>query len=183
MSVIKSLRTISKMEFYKTAIKIRKELTIWMIKDFGAKRNPKSVMQVIKDISDDDRQIMNEIFEKYGVSPNKAFQSGYPEWFLDFERKNISDCLVNLIQNITQANSIYPRNGYEFIFEWDLRRSYQDKAIAACYNLYQELQYIVSLFPTDLNKFIYILDDIEKEVELLKDWRQADNKRRPKREN
>ena len=60
MSVIKSLRTISKMEFYKTAINIRKELTIWMIKDFGARRNPKSVMQVIKDISDDDRQIMNE---------------------------------------------------------------------------------------------------------------------------
>lgn len=174
MSVLKNLRSLSDMEFYKTAITIRKDITVWLLKDFGGKRNVKSVNQVIKDISQDDQDTVNSVFEKYGKTSNHTYRSEYPEWFVNFERniiiKNISDMIIN----ITQANSIYPI----YMFELDLRRSYQDKAISGCYNLYQELQYIISLFPTDLNRFIPLLDDIEREVQLLKGWRQSDNKKR-----
>ena len=76
--------------------------------------------------------------------------------------------------SITKANSIYA----VMQSEWEERRRYQDEAIATCYWLYQELQYITSLFPTDLNRFIPLLEDIEKEVSLLKGWRQSDNKGR-----
>lgn len=51
MSVLKNLRALSEMQFYKTAITIRKELTIWLLKDFGTRRNAKSVNQIIKDIT------------------------------------------------------------------------------------------------------------------------------------
>ena len=39
MSVLKNLRSLSEMQFYKTAITIRKELTIWLLKDFRARGN------------------------------------------------------------------------------------------------------------------------------------------------
>lgn len=174
MSVLKNLRGLSDMQFYKTAIGIRKELTVWLLKDFGAKRNVKSVNQVIKNISPEDQKTVDDIFAKYGKVSNHTYKSEYPEWFVDFERRIISENLAELVTNITEANSIYPN----YIFEWDLRRSFQDKAVANCYRLYQELQYIVSLFPTDLNRFVELLDDVEKEVQLLKGWRQSDNKKR-----
>ena len=174
MSVLKNLRSLSDMQFYKTAISIRKELTVWLLKDFGARRNVKSVNQVIKDITPEEQETIDKIFEKYGRSSKRTYQSEYPEWFVNFERNIISQNLAEMVTNITQANSIYPN----FMFEWDLRRTYQDKAICNCYKLYQELQYIVSLFPTDLNRFVDLLDDIDREVALLKGWRQSDNKKR-----
>lgn len=82
--------------------------------------------------------------------------------------------LQELVENITRANSIYVSVGN--ITEYELRRAYQDKAIGCCYVIYQELQYIVSVFGTDLNYLIPILESIEKEVDLLKGWRQSDNK-------
>lgn len=174
MSVLKNLRSLSEMQFYKTAITIRKELTIWLLKDFGTRRNAKSVNQVIKDITPEEQAQIDAIFARYGRTSRRTYQSEYPEWFVEFERKIISENLAEMVTNITQANSIFPY----FAFEWDLRRKYQDMAICNCYKLYQELQYITSLFPTDLNRFVYLLADVEREVALLKGWRQSDNKKR-----
>lgn len=174
MSVIKNLRKLSTMEFYKNAIKLRKELTIWMIKDFGTTRYKKSVNHVIKDIKEDDQKVIDDIFLKYGKNPRRAFQSEYPSWFIEYERDTISRILQELIENIIRANFLYVSKGN--ITEYELRRKYQDIAIGCCYALYQELQYIVSVFDTDLNRFIPILESIEKEVDLLKGWRQSDNK-------
>ena len=173
MSVLKALRSLSTMEYYKNAVHIRRDITQWMLRDFGARKNPKNVALVIKDISDEDRATVDEIFEKYGRSTKKEFQYEYPDWFVDFERRHISDILHDMMTDITEANSIYP----VFVFEFELRRTHQDNAIAACYRLYQELQYIQSLFPQDLNRFAPLLGDIEREVNLLKGWRQSDNKR------
>lgn len=174
MAVIKNLRNLSDMEFYKNAVFIRKDLTEWLIRDFGAKKNYKSIKQVLKDIDETDQKVIDDIFIKYGKNPHKEYQSEYPEWFVNYEREIISRILSDIMLNITQANSIYPYKD----FEWDLRREYQDKAIAECYCLIQELQYIVSLFPTDLNRFVYLLEAIERETQLLKGWRQSDNKKR-----
>ena len=55
MSVLKNLRALSEIQFYKTAITIRKELTIWLLKDFGTRRNAKSVNQIIKDITPEEQ--------------------------------------------------------------------------------------------------------------------------------
>ena len=63
------------MEFYKNAIYMRTEISKWMMRDFGVKRNPKSVNQVIKDISKEDQQMIDEIFSKYGKTPNHEFQA------------------------------------------------------------------------------------------------------------
>lgn len=174
MSVIKNLRNLSSMEFYKNAIRIRARLTEWMIRDFGTTKNKKSVSQVIKDINEEDQKTIDGIFAKYGRMAKREFQSEYPQWFVDFERNVIIRILQEMVENITRANSIYVSKGN--VTEYELRRKYQDQAIGCCYVLYQELQYIVSIFETDLNKFIPLLEEIEKEVDLLKGWRQSDNK-------
>lgn len=181
MAVLKNLRSLSSMEFYRNAIQMRKDLTIWLLKDFGTKRNPRSVAQVIKEISQEDQNTIDGIFAKYGKSPKHEFHSEYPEWFVDFERDVIIKILQELIENITKANSIYPSK--DFLHEeYALRRQYQDKAICNCYTLYQELQYITACFGTDLNKFIPFLESVEKEADLLKGWRQSDNAKRKKTE-
>lgn len=117
-SVLKSLRNLSEMEFYKNAIRMRTSLTVWVLKDFGTRRNPRSVNKVIKDISMEDK------------------------------REVIVKILQDIIGNITSANSIFPSDDF-LKEEYGLRRKYQDMAIAECYRLYQELQYIADCFNTD----------------------------------
>ena len=164
------------MEFYKNAIRIREDLTIWMLKDFGCSRNARSVRQVIKNIEPEDQKTIDDIFAKYGKSPNHEYQSEYPQWFVDSERDVIMRIMQDMVFHITKANSIYVQSEYEF----DMRRGYQTKAIGDCYVLYQELQYIISVFRTDINHFIPTLEKVEREIDLLKGWRQSDNKRKPK---
>lgn len=78
------------MEFYKQAISIRKTITTWLLKDFNTKPNKKSIKMIIKDLDEEDEKILNEVFAKYGKTPNQVFQSGYPQWFVDYERGIIS---------------------------------------------------------------------------------------------
>lgn len=160
------------MQFYKNAILLRKELTNWMFRNFGTTRHKKHIAQAVKGIDEADEKAIEEILEKY--NKGTKFQSEYPDWFVNFEREVLLKLLQELVENITRANSIYVSVGN--ITEYELRRSYQDKAIGCCYVLYQELQYIANVFGTDLNYLIPILESIEKEVDLLKGWRQSDNK-------
>lgn len=167
------------MEFYKNAIKIRKQVTEWMLRDYGTKRNKRSVKQVLKNISPDDQKIIDSIFKKYGTNPDKEYQSEYPEWFVNNVHNTIITILHNLVNNIIEANTIYATHDFEF----DIRRKYQDEAIANCYQLYQELQYVTDTFYTDLNKCIPLLESIEREIDLLKGWRTSDNKARKRLED
>lgn len=128
MSVLKNLISLSSMEFYKNAIELRKAITMWMLRDFGTKRNTRSVASAIKDIDKDDKHVIDEIFAKYGRTPNHEFQSEYPSWFVNFERDIIMKILQSIIYNITMANSIYPTDDF-LNDEYALRRKYQDVAI------------------------------------------------------
>ena len=176
MSVIKNLRSLSTMEFYKNAITLRKDITNWMLRNFGIKRNARSITQVIKNIDKEDQKVIDNIFAKYDKTQNNQFQSEYPEWFINSQREHMMRILQDMMDEITSANSIYATN----LSEFDERRNHQNEAIACCYKLFQEIQYIISIFNTDLNKLVPIIDMIEKEVDLLKGWRQSDNKSRKK---
>ena len=75
MSVLKNLRSLSEMQFYKTAITIRKELTIWLLKDFGTRRNAKSVNQVIKDITPEEQARLDN-----GLITEREIELQYISW-------------------------------------------------------------------------------------------------------
>lgn len=177
MSVLKNKRDLSDMEFYKNAIRMTHELTNWMMRNFGTQRNPRSVNQIIKNISEDDQKTIDDIFSKYGQSPNHEFASEFPEWYVDRKRKRLLDLCDELIENITNANSIYPTE--EFLHEeYAMRRELQTMAICNCKDIEQVLQGIRVDFRIDINKLDKFLDMSKREVDLLKGWRQSDNKTR-----
>ena len=82
MSVLKNLQDLSDLEFYKCAEKLQDDITDFCLRDFGLKKSPRSVKQVIKNIDEKDQEEINAIFAKYGRTPNQQFKSEYPEWFL-----------------------------------------------------------------------------------------------------
>ena len=77
--------------------------------------------------------------------------------------------LLELFNNITMANSIYPINEHEV----QLRRDCQTKAIANCEQVLQLLQYLIETLPVDANKLCAATEMIKKEIALLKNWRKA----------
>ena len=87
-------------------------------------------------------------------------------------RENILLILRNLINNITSANTIYAVNESEV----EDRRRYQTEAIANCEQLLQEMQYVISVLPCDINKFMPYVGLIEEEIKLLKGWRKSNSK-------
>ena len=62
------------MEFYKNAVDLRRELTYWMMRDFGSKYTKKSVQQIIKNIDNRDQKIIYDVFTKYGKTSNQQFK-------------------------------------------------------------------------------------------------------------
>lgn len=86
------------MQFYKTAITIRKELTIWLLKDFGTRRNAKSVNQIIKDITPEEQAQIDAIFARYGRTSRRTYQSEYHAGKFYFPTDK--NALIEILQEI-----------------------------------------------------------------------------------
>lgn len=151
MSVVKNKRSLSSLEFYNNARKLRIDLTRFLLKDFGVKN------KIYKDTNEDNVEVT--IIEEY------------PKWIIENFRNEIINILNSMMNNIVAANSIYPIN----VSECDYRRLLQDKAIADCERLFQELIFISDILPLSLLKFEPIADRIDKEIALLKGWRKKTN--------
>jgi hypothetical protein len=72
------------------------------------------------------------------------------------------------MDNITAANTIYPINEHEL----EQRRDYQTKAIIVCEQILQELQYMISVLPINVDRLNPEVEMLLKEVALLKAWRK-----------
>ncbi len=174
MSVLKNLQDLSDLEFYKCAEKLQDDITDFCLRDFGLKKSPRSVKQVIKNIDEKDQEEINAIFAKYGRTPNQQFRSEYPEWFLKSRKLKLIKYTDTLIGCIIEANLIYAVS----LAECDQRRELQNNAIGVCGNLYRELQYLKRHLPINLNWITGTLAMIKREEVLLKGWRRSDNKTR-----
>lgn len=169
MSVLKNKRSVSSLEFYHNAIMLRREITMLLLRDFGIKDKVRSVKSLygVPGMEPEDEQKFREIVEKYEMKATIIEE--YPAWLIDKMRNNIMNILHNMIMNITQANTIYPVCESEF---YD-RRNFQNHAIGNCEQLLQEMQYIISIIPVDAQKYIRYVEMIEKEIALLKGWRES----------
>lgn len=174
MSVLKNLQDLSDLEFYKCAEKLQDDITDFCLRDFGLKKSPRSVKQVIKNIDKKDQEEINAIFAKYGRTPNQQFRSEYPEWFLKSRKLKLIKYTDTLIGCIIEANLIYAVS----LAECDQRRKLQNNAIGVCGNLYRELQYLKRHLPINLNWITGTLAMVKREEVLLKGWRRSDNKTR-----
>jgi uncharacterized metal-binding protein len=87
--------------------------------------------------------------------------------------KNRIDELASFLTgNVRAANTTYPTN----MREYEKRREYQNNAIVNCEQLIKELQRVVEIFDVDLNVYGRYVKAIDREIGLIKKWRQRDNK-------
>lgn len=171
MSVPKNRRNVSELEFFSNAIKLREELTMLMLHDFGAKKTIKNdSLILLKNLESDDRKTILEILAKEQSNP--ILVKYFPLWFLNMERDFFYRLSRDMVSSISSANTIYPKS----IDELDERRKLQTRAICICENMLQELYFIHRVLKIDLNKMMPIVSIINKEIVLLKGWRKSDNK-------
>lgn len=172
MSVIRARRSMSDLEFYHRALKIDTELTNLLLKDFGIRDKVRDIKYYcdIKKMSEDDKEILLHIAEKYNLD-DKIIEA-YPMWLIEHYRETILRDLDDLFYNITQGNTIYPRSKDE----WEEKRKHQTKAIANCLNILHTLQRLSNILPINANKFSRYIDMIDEEIKLLRGWRKANNR-------
>lgn len=172
MGVPVGKRRLSEMMFFHNAIKLRKEITMMLLRNFGVKERARDFQlpRGTKILNDKDKEVLVSLLDKYNIGGDLLFT--YPQWLLSHFRESLLILLRDLMMNITCANSIYP----VCIEELHERRLYQDKAICICECILQELNHLADVLPVDANKLIPFIDLTDNEVGLLKRWRKSDNK-------
>lgn len=174
MTVLKSKRGISNMEFYHNALNLRKYVTYKLLKDFGIKNKLRDKIYFIDSgkLSDANREKLAELLKMCDYS---AQLEEYPQWFIRREREYISDLCRHMIADITAANNIYITNQQEA----DERRSLQNSAIASVECLMQEITFVMDMIPeANADKLQSFVEMSQREISLLKGWRKSDNKLR-----
>lgn len=154
MSVLVSDRKESRFEAITYSIELHDMLIDLMRRNFGVK----------------DLDQFVRIRYAYGKDSKEDF-SRYR--YLMQNYKNRIDQLASMLtNNIRAANSIYPTTMHEY----EKRRDYQNFAIVNCEQLIKELQRVVEIFEVDINLYGRYIEAIDREIGLIKKWRQRDNK-------
>lgn len=171
MSVLKSKRKTSRLEFLHNAYVIQRSLALLLLRDFGTKPKIRATrfFAAINKMSEEDKDIFLDLTDKYGVT---SIVDEYPEWLISDMRNRVLQEARFLVRNIIQANSIYPA----YVSEYMDRRRYQTMAIGNCEQMLQEMQFVISILNVDVNKYLPYVDMIEREIALLRAWRKSDNR-------
>ncbi len=88
-------------------------------------------------------------------------------------KDRVSQYAALLIVNVRAANGVYPTSHEEYA----LRRDFQNNAIVHCNQIKSELQEVVKIFDVDVNTMKQAIEAVDREIGLIKRWRQNDNKR------
>lgn len=170
MSVPVGKRKQSDFEVIKHFYRLRRDMTELILRDFGfsEKKYNKKLSKMFGGIPYDELNDSQKDHYDKKASLNDAFM----EWYIGHQRGIIIDCIGNVTKHIFIANSIYP----SAIEELTERRIHQDIAIGECFRMLQELQYTIETLPVDINKYHIFIENINKEINLLKAWRKSDNK-------
>jgi hypothetical protein len=152
MSVLKSRRNLSELEFFHNAVKLRRDIVAYLLRDFG-------IRDKVRKVKDDKGKELTVIEE-------------YPNWLIENIRNNILTLSNLLVSYITTANSIYPANEHELT----MRRWYQTVSITVCERLIQEIEFCVDTLPVKGKFALQFVDKITFEIMLLKSWRKANNR-------
>ena len=150
MSVHKNKRGLSKLEFYHNARRMRKEISMLTLRDFGIHSRGK----------------------KFKETTGSQQPEGYYDELIDEFSRSMRNLLRNMMLNITAGNTIFPNS----LDELALRRRYQTGAIANCEQLLQEILYCEDVIPVKASVFVPYVEKIELEIKLLKGWRKSNSK-------
>lgn len=154
MSVLVSKRKESKFEAITFSIDLHDMLLDLMQRSFGVK----------------DLDHLVRVRYAYGKDETEDFAK-YRYLMSNFKNR-IDQLASQLTSNVRAANSTYPTS----MREYEQRRDYQNSAIINCEQILKELQRIVEIFDVDVNTYGRYVNAIDREIGLIKKWRQRDNK-------
>lgn len=171
MAVPKGKRKESKFEAQHHFYRLRADVTNLMLLDFGF--SEEKYRKHIERYRETHAKTGNvdEVVERY----RKKCDS-FKKWFIDKECDAVLEILRRIGCEFTLGNSIYPSETPAKVMEFCERRKHIDEAIAQCYVLKQELQYIISSLPVNVNRYERLAVDIDKQIALYKGVRQSDNR-------
>mgnify|MGYP000281948650 CR=1 FL=1 len=156
MSIPKHQRSPSRLDAQHMARKISMEITTELARTFGYSKSKfeKRVETMTKYLpARSDREQAQRRFERQE-------QDFKPWWLIEQERRRMHDLSREIPLHLRAANSIWPSCQMEL----DARRLELDKAVAACWKLQDELQYVAETIPADFNKYTGIVLEIDKLV-------------------
>ena len=171
MAVPKGKRKESRFEAQHHFYRLRADVTNLMLLAFGF--SEEKYRKHIERYQETHAQAENvdEVVARY----QKKCDS-FKKWFIDRECDAVLDILRRIESEFTAGNSIYPSETPAKVMEFCERRKHIDEAIAQCYVLKQELQYVISSLPVNINKYERLSVDIDKQIALYKGVRQSDNR-------
>ena len=171
MSVPKGKRKESRFEAQHHFYRLRADVTSLMLLDFGF--SEEKYRKHIERYRETHAKAGNvdEAVERY-----QRKCDSFKKWFIDKECGAVLGILRRIGCEFTLGNSIYPSETPAKVMEFCERRKHIDEAIAQCYVLKQELQYIISSLPENINRYERLAVDIDKQVALYKGVRQSDNR-------
>ena len=154
MSVLASDRPVSKFEAVYHAHVMRDMFNQLVLQNFG-----------IRDVGPIARR-------KYILGKDNIENRDKYECLLDEYRGAIVRFAASVVQDVSAANAIYPKN----LSEYNQRRAYQTHALAACRQLTVEIQSVVDTFDVDVNDYAQYSNAINREIDLIKRWHKSDNR-------
>ncbi len=154
MSVLAGRRKESKFEAIAFSIDLHDMLLDLMQRSFGVK----------------DLDHLVRVRYAYGKDETEDFAK-YRYLMSNFKNR-IDHLASQLTSNVRAANSTYPTS----LREYEQRRDYQNNAIINCEQILKELQRVVEIFEVDVNAYGRYVNAIDREIGLIKKWRQRDNK-------
>lgn len=166
-----SRRKQSRFEAQHQFYKLRDEVTLLMLQDFGFSQEKYAAQIERYRATHSAAANVDEVVARW-----QKKSDSFNRWFIDKECEAVLEILRNIESEFTFGNSIYPSETPAKIFEFLERRKHINAAIANCYVLKQELQYIIRTLPVDMNKFARFSDAIDAQVALYKGVRQSDNR-------
>ena len=171
MSVPKNKRTTSEVMYFHFAYILEEKIIKYILADFGTTRSYRDLHTFVNKAKMDEKD--KEVFERLVEVYHIDLESSYPEYIFDYFRSSILENCRELIDLISKAHTMYPTSVYEF----NVRRQYQTDAISACYNMKHTMQIAIKIFNSNhLEKFVPLVNDIDKEIEYIKTWRKDCNK-------
>jgi len=166
--VVKGKRNKSRLEAQHLAIQIRMRIKNELMSSFAysQKRFEAHIEKVTAYIHDEEER-------EFTKQHLREMEEGFDVWFIAEERKAIHDLTREISHHIRAANTIWPNYKAEFI----QRRTEWNEAMVACNKLQDELQYVAEVLPSDKNKYMQIVLEVERLFNTIKSLRQSDNKR------
>lgn len=132
-----------------------------------SKRN-KSRFEVFHNMQGVQKELILYLMDDFGITRNTSLGEAR---FLDLKFQRVINICSDIVGDLHRANDLFVTN----MMEYEQRRLYQDKAIANCDVLKQELQSVIDVISgLNINKYKISIKLIDKELVLIKSWRKAD---------